>query len=663
MARFKFKVAGVSAGVDAGLDGISPYEEMAKFVKRNGFDMMIASSLAGRTYEQMYDESDLWLRFVAQNQGLMKIAETELINGVINDENLEKSQNLLREQSRILAKCGLKGMVNLLEPQILPESFYEKRPELRGARCDQPCVALNPYYSPCLDHPEVLAHYREATRKLLEIAPEIGALSIYTNDSGAGVCWAKGLYPGPNGPDACRNVPMGDRMRKWFEAMLAGARDAGGELEILFRPLHYSRVDIHDTIEKAPANAHILQNPGLYVNDPFIARDNAGYLSLAHASTGGAIAIDPSMCYPLVPMASAKLIYFAFETVREAAASDADILVVGGLSPAVDGKIPPMTDAIIRALNELPQNGYEVERIVAEIAGDHVGTELAPFLVSAWQDVDRAFHAWPTKADTNHKTFPYYSVMADRWLTRPLVPDISLLTEDEKSYYMKGRCVQLHTPEELRESFFVFEGTKNYRLPEFKWLVAAYEDVMLYSDRAVATLGKGLLKAETAGEAQRNCYWSEHRHISITRAIWRNMRNVFRAGSIIEFFTGEEKDSYWNMITKDESYFLPAAYKAFFLEAVDDEMENCREIIRLMEESPEKLILTGPKDEPFCFGPDLAAQLAEKISVMERHRADIDTLFPNVGEDEGLPPTYDWADKCKDKDKAIRDKDRAKMGK
>ena len=163
MSRFKLKMAGGDSS------DLAAYDKMARTAKKRGFDVMSMWFLAETTREQ--EEADLddrWLRFSANCPSLMKVAETGLVHGVLSKAHIEKNVELAREKSKILAKNGLAGTVWILEPMWLPESFYAKHPETRGARCDNPCISLGDYYSPCLDNEEVLEHYREATRKLLE---------------------------------------------------------------------------------------------------------------------------------------------------------------------------------------------------------------------------------------------------------------------------------------------------------------------------------------------------------------------------------------------------------------------------------------------------------------------------------------------------------------
>lgn len=59
---------------------------------------------------------------------------------------------------------------------------------------------------------------------------DIGYLQLITNDSGAGVCWSSGLYNGPNGPQACRHIPLEKRLLTFMRVFQEAARKNGREM-------------------------------------------------------------------------------------------------------------------------------------------------------------------------------------------------------------------------------------------------------------------------------------------------------------------------------------------------------------------------------------------------------------------------------------------------
>lgn len=641
MARFKMRIGG------GGSRNPEVFERLVAAAKRNGFGAISMAALAEHTPDQIGDGSDSWVRFTAMCSAYMKLVETNLVHDVLSKDHIEKNARLLAEQSEIVTGHGMKGMVFFLEPMWLPRWFYQKHPHIRGARCDQPAVATRRYWSPCLDQEEVLAHYREATRKLLELAPGIGVISMFTNDSGAGICWCTGLYPGRNGPDYCKDIPFGTRIRKWLKAILDGASDAGRQIEVVLRPVHFSRDERLDTIRKLPKHAHLAVRRAYFHNIPFFEPKAIEIIAESKKCRRGAfLGIDPTleMMQPAVEM---PVPYYILDVMREVGGCAAEIISVGGIGRPQYGVDTVPTAAILSGLKRPPKSSADIDRRVAKIAKEQVGAKLAPALVSAWRDVDHAVRLWPSNADTNHHLHPRYSVVADRWLVRPLVPVPALLGDDERAYYSKHRHHGRGLSREQLDSFFIAESTQNYETPEFKWLVAIYDEMIAYMNRAIATL-EAELDGITDGMTKKR-FMLQYYRVAALRAIWRTQRNVLRCGSIIEFFTGERKEEYWHGIRKDESYLEPGTYRRLFLEAMDDEIENCRDIVRMMADSEVTLMATG-KEQSFVLPENLAEQLEKKISIMEAHKGDIDLLFPNCPPETFTDPTYEWADTTTDDD-------------
>jgi len=638
MPRFRFAASSMDS------NDLAQYDEFAARVRRDGLRYMGCRAMAEITTDQIYDKDDAWLQFVIINGALMKIAETELVNGVLSRSHIEKNARLAAEKSRILAKHGIKGMLPLLEPLILPDWFWQKHPDLRGPRCDNPCLARQDYFAPCLDRPEVLQHYREVVRKTLEIAPEIGALNIFTNDSGAGICWCTGLYPGPNGPDYCKDIPMGKRMRKWFEAMHAGAADAGKKIEILFAPVHFGRREVLDVIPKVPRRTRLVFPLGDWAsNDPFPSAEQKLYLAEAkRQKRPAAVSLMATLGWVFIPLTDLPLVYYALDTMRIAGASDADAIILAGTAGPAHGADAPVDKAVMGGIKRVPKDWADIDKAVYRIARDQVGARLAGALVSAWKDVDIAHKFWPNIADTNHMQLPFYAWMGSRWSVRPLVPAPHLLAAEEKAYYNNARQGR---DDSLEDSFIASESTKNYKTDELKWVVAYYDELVLYMSRAIATLEAkmGALAAEP--EDVRKRFMLQYRRVAMLGSVWRTQRNVMRCASIMEFFTGDQKDQYWHVIRKDESFLEPATYRRLFLEAMDDEIANCRETIKLLRESDVPLVSTGDVEAVYVLPHNVADQLARKIVVMEAHKKDIDVLFPGCPPETFTDPTYEWADR------------------
>lgn len=133
------------------------------------------------------------------------------------------------------------------------------------------------YFSPCIDEPEVLALYAEAMDRLCREI-DIGYLQLITNDSGAGVCWSSGLYNGPNGPQACRHIPLEKRLLTFMRVFQEAARKNGREMitDITSHIIGFKTADLAmDGVWKQ-------LEPGQIVN----RRDCHGEVPIEHVSFG-----------------------------------------------------------------------------------------------------------------------------------------------------------------------------------------------------------------------------------------------------------------------------------------------------------------------------------------------------------------------------------------
>lgn len=146
---------------------------------------------------------------------------------------IESCLRTVKERCALLQSMGLRPALFSNEPFWLPEEAYRQHPAWRGARCDHPRRARHTYYSPCIDNPEVLALYRWAMRELVA-QTGIDFISFMSNDSGGGLCWSNGTYPGPNGPECCRERSMSERVLGFLDALDAGAQEAGRTVTLSF---------------------------------------------------------------------------------------------------------------------------------------------------------------------------------------------------------------------------------------------------------------------------------------------------------------------------------------------------------------------------------------------------------------------------------------------
>lgn len=134
---------------------------------------------------------------------------------------------LLRERCEILRKLGLKGYWFTNEPQVLPEAFFLKYPQLRGPSVYQSNRSRMAHFAPCADQQGTLDLYAESMKNLLSECPEIELFYFLTTDSGSGFCWSPALYPGKNGNTLCKHRPMEDRVSGFLLNLRRAAETTG----------------------------------------------------------------------------------------------------------------------------------------------------------------------------------------------------------------------------------------------------------------------------------------------------------------------------------------------------------------------------------------------------------------------------------------------------
>ncbi len=98
----------------------------------------------------------------------------------------EKRIEALRKLTERAARFGIKVYMYINEPRSLPESFFEKRPELRGSEL------INGYPCLCSSHPEVHKYLHEALSSVCENVPLLGGFIAITQTENRTLCYSDG---------------------------------------------------------------------------------------------------------------------------------------------------------------------------------------------------------------------------------------------------------------------------------------------------------------------------------------------------------------------------------------------------------------------------------------------------------------------------------------
>lgn len=380
---------------------------------------------------------DSYAWYMSYAPALDAFVTSELTREFYAADELEQNLDDLREAVQLAREFGLEPGFVCYEPRGVNEAIFDKHPDLRGSRIDHPGRSLQPRYALDIAHPRVLAHYAESLTALMREVPDLRYFNFWTQDSGSGLPFASKLYFGPNGSYLARTKTMGELARDFTRTLL----DAGRAINPAFEVVMHIGWEYNDNerkliTEAMPAGVTFSHPLGGATLDPherghlerYLPDDRAAgrepYASLIMGAGHDA--------EPIIGIPAPRLLLKKFAMFREL-----------GLSRvmACEGVYSP------------PQSPYNLnQELFAELVRGETpdltaflgklahrwcdgNAEAAQALVEAWQIGNDAVEAWPR--------LNWYSGgvgrTQGRWLTRPLVPDITRLTAAERAAW--ERCL------------------------------------------------------------------------------------------------------------------------------------------------------------------------------------------------------------------------------
>jgi len=610
-------------------------ERDAARIARAGGTHLLVNQLEKSRWIWERDRSDPYPNWGMTFLSLFKIVVPEPLKPYLPLDYAERNYRMLKERLDIARKYGLKGALNVCEPFYLPEEAYRDHPEWRGPRCEHPRRARNYYYSPCIDHPEVLAMYREAMAALTR-EMDIEYLFIHTNDSGGGICWSNGLYPGANGPSACRDRPMADRVLGFLEALTEGARANGKNIEI----------DLSSGIMKKKAD------PGLSAIAPLLP-DHVGVNGLTRSGVPLTHILDVDYEYKLAPVKNVPDVFTFAEKLERAHRTPSRNLYYILASTDNDEYF-----RVIEAFNQKPTRGVrDRAALLGRVAEDIVGPENAEDLLEAWSAFQKAqIHYEDTRIEGLS-----WTTVNQRWINRPFVLFPHELTEEEKGYYRPFQFQAIN--EEHANDLLNMQCTSFIRGPYAVGLAShALEKAIGHLGRAEDLLRGIAARMEEAerrggadrqggslqggapdgaaeqrpdsgaqdGEARRPAADSAKVRLMADRirllgCFFRNMVHAMRFQDIIDsadYSTEPEISPRWPIEADPRLLEYEALTRA--------EIDNTLEIIRLIEGRVSRMLIPAPSEELediFLLSPRLPDQLRKKIDIMLRRQLEGKRLF------------------------------------
>lgn len=519
---------------------------------------------------QWFDPGDPWPNWGMLQPSFFKIAPPEELQKWIPAEYSRQCQEILAQRGEVLRLNKLKASFSGGEPMWLPEAAYKAHPEWRGPRCQYPPRARNDYYAPCIDRPEVLAMYRQAVAMLCHLVP-VEEFNFLANDSGSGICWHPGLYPGTNGPEFCKNRMMSERLDGWMGAVVDGARAAGLTVDVVIAGRSLTKDSKpRQQISAGPSNYLYFSNfyPVMGVPQPFAFAEQLQEV-FANPAVSARINID---------------------SVESAAL----------FNVAADLRKAKSTDAASRV--------ESLKRIAIDSAGSDGGGLR---LLRAWEWIGRA--AETIEPINEGGPILLLGSINQRWLIRPLVPFPLELKIEEKDYY---RRFQMQAwSEEIAANLMALQGNYLVNGPASTWLASRIFDKATQAlTLAHTALEEAVLSAPATKQGGLTALKLRVQALILT------IRNAELTCQYQEFLDRQQEaphsrpDPKWPRLDLEEGRKI-----------ADADIANTEALIDLLESTKVVLFATAPTPEAedvFLFHPGLVGQLRRKVEITRQHLPD-----------------------------------------
>lgn len=606
---------------------------------RMGFSHVEVNSLSTAHGIEPGVEHEVYPVFYTYCAAPDQFVSSKLNDGIYPREYLNANLSLLKKYAKEAIKYGLTPGLHSFEPRNVPDELLKKYPMLRGARVDHPFRSMKPRFNMALAHPFVRMHYKELMQNLLKEVPELGYISIVTNDSGAGFEFTRSLYVGANGGAyLIREWKSVDEVAKaaaknamsYFTLLRDAASEINPNFRVMIRlePFADERKHILDEISEridvegssfmsrgyGSAYKHELyedvdavQSTAHQVNFKTEEKEFMDLMktkgSLAHViySFGSYLNFDPLLGIPFPWMVHEKL-----SAMRRVGAQH--IINQGGIHPP--SLAPWCVNREIAGLFQLNPE-MNIDATLKTIAKKWVGEKFADDLYKLWELVQKAVRAYPPVGLYTFVGMNWYRL----WI-RPIIPNIEAISEEDRAYYEKYLLAPPHNPTRVdlnRDVLFELGG------PELASRNVERMDTNVTPplEEALKYIASVVKKAEADSTAH---------------AFFIDLSD--RLHGLKHWFATQRNTQAWiagvhgYLRAKDEA--TKTKSRALLKDMVLSEIENTKQLLHLWETSKTDFMLISEHGESVHqLGENFGELLKRKIELMKGHENDEPYVDPN----------------------------------
>ena len=606
---------------------------------RLGFSHVEVNSLATPHAMEPGVEHEVYPVFYTYCAAPDQFVCSKLNDGVYPREYLNANLSLLKKYAKEAVKYGMTPGMHSFEPRNVPDELLKKYPMLRGARVDHPFRSMKPRFNLALAHPFVRMHYKELILNLLKEVPELGYISIVTNDSGAGFEFTRSLYVGANGGAYL--------IREWKsvdEVAKAAAKNAMSYFKLLRDAAAEINPDFRVMIRLEPfadERKHILEKIGGKIDVEGSSFLNLGYgsaykheryddvdsvQSTAHQTyfkkeekefmdlmkSKGSIAhviysfglylnFEPLLGIPFPWMVHEKL-----KAMRDGGAQH--IVNQGGIYPP--SLAPWCINREVTGLFQLNPE-LDINSTLKTIAKKWAGEKYANDLYKTWEMVQETVRSYPPVGLYTFVGMTWYRL----WV-RPIIPNIEAISEEERAYYEKYLLAPPHNPARVdlnRDVLFELGGpdaaSKNVERMD--------ANVTPPMEQALEYISSILKKTESDSTAH---------------SFFVDLSD--RLNALKHWFITQRNTQAWiagvhgYLRAKDEA--TKKQCRALLKDMVLSEIENTKQLLQLWETSKTDFMLISEHGESVHqLGENFGELLKKKIDLMQGHESDEPYVDPN----------------------------------
>lgn len=575
-------------------DNLEDFRDMALRAREMGATHVMAAHMPRSRWMWEQDLGDPYPNWSMAHAQIFKLVCPPELKEFLPQDHIQECFALLKARCDILKEMGLKPALFSNEPFWLPEEVYRAHPSWRGARCDHPRRSKKPYYSPCIDNPEVLSMYKNAVRVLCK-ETGIDFMHFMSNDSGGGLCWSTGTYVGPNGPESCKHRSMADRVTGFVDALTEGAKEAGVDMVVHFNS---------DIPFKAKEISVATACPKLKENQIVNWMDNHNEVVVTSIIDVG----FPARPVKKIPN-MVKFVKFA----KKALECGTPVTMMD--VPRTD--FDEAWEVYKQVKYRKPDSMADCFYVLKEAAKNVVGETLAGKLVDMWYHIDEAYtHLSHTGLD-----LIMYGCQHQRWINRPFVLFPMELAEEDRAYYRKYQFQAL--TEENTNDLMNLQGIEGVR--GFTATFMLGETMKKAIDSLQEAIGKiEEMQAETENEMYREKFTLLKKRLIAEKCFFKNVIHAAQFQELVDrtdFENAPACELRWP--TRNDSRIEE------FQNITRAEIDNMYELIDVLEGNLEELILctTPEKEDIFLYSTEFINQLRRKAEIMLEHMNDGNRVY------------------------------------